>query len=278
MPVVRLVSPAASNDPHTGTDKFEDELQIVLGWNLDPSFVYRQYWVGGPAPSYGTLAAAALAAVTDAPVPNVIVTSGSMATNLVLGEVTAAGAAAANVAIVQGVGGSRFGNPNITGFYIDTLTTCIDQLAAITDPDVCILYDNTPLPSNPSIAIQAYLAANPAGKTLHWLTPPLNAALILDNSTFMLIPNATFYNKRATDIVPGVDGRINTPGAHVHAVYPEREYKHAHPHGRWNRIRVHGHHVQFTYRQAAHLTDKILRGKYVVAAGTLPAMQEAEKD
>jgi hypothetical protein len=74
-----------------------------------------------------------------------------------------------------------------------------------------------------------------------------------------------------------VDGRIQT-GVNVHAVYPEREYKHGHPPARWGRIRVHGHHVQFTYRQAAHLADKILRGKVSVAAGTLPAMQEAEKD
>jgi hypothetical protein len=272
MPVVRLVSPAAQVDSHAGTDAFDHELQTVLGWLLDPTFVYTQYWArGGP---YAGLRAAAHAAVTDPPAPDVIVTSGSMATDLVREEVAAAGAVAANVAIVQGVGGSRFANPNITGFFIDSLATCIEQLAAITDPTACILYDNT---NAPSVAIRGYLAANPAGKALIWITTlPFDPALIVDNSTFMLIPNATFYNARAT-IVPLVHGRVQH-GVNVHAVYPEREYKHGHGPAFWGRIRVHGHAVQFTYRQAAHLVDKILRGRVSVVAGTLPAMQEAEKD
>jgi hypothetical protein len=281
MPIVRLVSPAARTDPHTGTDAFEDELQNVLGWRaaLDPTFDYTPCWVGGGLNSYPTLTDAAQAAVGAA--PNVIVTSGSMATDLVRTAVAvvvaaggAAGAQAATIAIVQGVGGSRFTDPNITGFFIDSLATCVEQLAAITDPTACILYDAT---NAPSVPIHDYLMANSAGKALVWLALPLNPALIVDNSTFMLIPSAKFYHAHAA-IATAVDGRINTPGANVHAVYPEREYKHGHQHARWGRIRVHGHHVQFTYRQAAHLVDKILRGKVSVAAGSLPAMQEAEKD
>jgi hypothetical protein len=239
MPTVRLVSPAASTDAHAGTDAFEHELQTVLRWPLDPTFSYTPYWVGVGANSYATLGAAANAAVTDLPA----------------------------------LGGSRFDQPNITGFFIDSLATCIEQLAAITDPTACILYDNT---NTPSVPIYNYLVANPAGKALVWLAWPFAPAAIVDNSTFMMIPNARFYNARAA-IVPVVHGRI-TGGLNVHAVYPEREYKHGHAYAVWGRVRVHGHHVQLTYRQAAHLADKILRGRASVAAGTLPAMQEAEKD
>jgi hypothetical protein len=283
MPVVNLVTPAAAADSHTAIDAFINELHNILGW------AYTPFWaVGGTA----GVAAAAYNAVHDPTMldplvtPKVIVTSGSMATENVRTEVAAvvagggpAAGAAANIAIVQGVGGTDYGSMynNVTGYQINAQQTCAQQLGTTpAGSTVSILYDNT---NDPSVPIHDYLAANAAGRTLHFYSVAqltANPALI-DNSTFMLIPNAGFYNAR-TIIAPLVDGRLSVLAHNVRAVYPEREYKNAHPNTSWGRIKVYGHLVAFTYRKAAHLTDKILRGKYSVSAGTLPAMEEADKD
>jgi hypothetical protein len=86
-----------------------------------------------------------------------------MATDLVRGN-----AAATNIAIIQAVGGTQhMGIRNVTGFYIDTLQTCIDQLGAIPTNNVSIMWDSSNDPSGP---IQTYLHDNPAGHAITFLT------------------------------------------------------------------------------------------------------------
>jgi hypothetical protein len=89
----------------------------------------------------------------------------------------------------------------------------------------------------------------------------------------MLIPNADFYNHRAT-IVDLVEGRLSNPDNNVYAIYPEREYKEQHAAKSQNRITVHGHDVQQAYRDAAHLTNKILAAPHAA----LDSMKEAKTD
>lgn len=261
--VVRLVTPAATGVTHKGVDAFENQLLRQLDWDGETGFDFAQIRATGGTAG---LAAAANAAVIAA--PNLIITDGSMATDAVRTRL-----GAATTPIIQAVGGSRYtGIPNVTGFYIDALGTCIDHLGVITTPNVSILYDATNLPS---VDVHNYLVANtPAGKTLIFVTLAALIATpnVIDNSTFMLVPNAEFYNRRA-DIANAVHSRPGVP-----AIYPEREYKKAHPNASKGRVIVRGHHVPFAFRQAAHLADKILRGEVSVAAGTLPPMQEAEKD
>jgi hypothetical protein len=282
MPIVTLATPADAAASHTVIDAFADEFKKVLGLPYTPYFA-----AGGNA----GLPAAARAAVHDvtmlnpAVTPKVIVTDGSMATDHVRGEVAAVvaaggpvGAAAANIAIVQAMGAIDYGvTNNVTGFHNNTLQTCIEQLAEIaTGATVSILYDDT---NASSVSIQAYLAAHPAGKNLRFYTVAQLTAnpTLIDNSTVMLIPAPTLYNARAA-IKTLVHGRLSVPGRNVYAVYPEREYKNAHPMRSRHRIKVHGHLAAFTFRKAAHLAERILRGRYSVAARNLPAMQEAEQD
>lgn len=204
--------------------------------------------------------------MTDAPAPDIIITCGSMATDLVRGN-----AAATNIAIIQAVGGTQYmGIRNVTGFYIDTLQTCIDQLGAIPTNNVSIMWDSSNDPSGP---IQTYLHDNPAGHAITFLTlhDLITTPGMIDNSTFMLIPNEDFYKKR---------NQITTKVLHqgVPAVYPEREYRQEYPPASRGNVTVLGHQVPFTYIQTAQLADKILRGLYSVGAGTLPVMLEADKD
>ena len=156
--------------------------------------------------------------------------------------------------------------------------TCVDQLHLIAaGATVSILYDSS---DDTSVLVHNYLRANMDRKTLNFYSKAqlqANPAFI-DNTTFMLIPNADFYNDRVA-IVGLVEGRLNTPGTNAYAIYPEREYKaeHAkHGAGSQPRITVHGHHVTDTYGDAARLTGRILRNE--VRVGTLPQMVEAKTD
>jgi hypothetical protein len=285
VPIVRFVTPAAAPAPgssYAGIKAFADKLQS-LGYAYDPRY----------AGSNTNLGPTATAAVNDAPMldptmtPKVIVTGGSMATEKVRSAVKAvidkggtAGTAAATIAIVQGMGGTDYGNTynNITGFHIDVLKTCIHQLHLIAaGAKVSILYDSSDDTSKP---VHDYLQANTDRKTLHFYskTDLAGDSTIIDGSTFMLIPNADFYNDRAT-IVGLVEGRLSDATKNVYAIYPEREYQEEHAkHGMGSktRITVHGHHVKHTYRDAADLTGRILRNE--VHVGTLPKMVEAKTD
>jgi hypothetical protein len=259
MPVVRLVTPAKTADIHRGVDQFKDQL-TDLGW---PNNAYETYRTSNARDLAGT----AHAAVTDGPAPNVIATDGSLATSLVLGE-----AGAANIAVVQGVGGVNFSPKprNLTGYYINTEVTCVNQLQTILAiATATILWDGT----NQALHDELDGVARTAGKNNNWVTLAQLTAdptVVVANSIFMLIPNATFYiNRRA--IARAVDSQ------NVYAVYPEREYRWEHPHHP-DKVKVLGHHVPFTFRRAALLTDQIFRNVVSVAAGNLPAMQEAEKD
>lgn len=283
MPIVRFVTPAKATDSHTGLDAFANELQ-TLGYAYQP-----RYANGNP-----NLATTAAAAVTDLPMldpkvtPKVIVTGGSMATAAVQTAVAnaiaaggAAGAAAATIAIVQGVGGTYYDNStstynNTTGFHISVKQTCIEQLHLIPAGEtVNILYDSS---DTTSVPVHDYLIRNMDRKTLKFLskTDLSGDPTIIDDSTFMLIPNADFYNDRVA-IVGYVQGRLGTAGNNVYAIYPEREYKDQHgPGSHQARITVHGHDVTQIYKDAADLTGRIL-GKEV-SVGTLPQMVEGKKD
>jgi hypothetical protein len=246
-----------------GIDAFEKHLRTDLGWDKEAGFTYHAYRAGGP----GGLDHSADKAVHDLPKPDIIVTAGSMATDLVRGYA----GVGSTIAIIQSVGGTRYtGITNVTGFYIDAQKTCIDQLAAIATPNVSILWDNS---NDPSVPIQAYLSTHPAGKALTFLTLAqlTGTPSLIDGSTFMLIPNENFYSSRHA-IANAVESRG------VHAVYPEREYRLEYSVANRGLVTVHGHQVPFTYIQTAQLADKILRGVFSVGAGTLPPMKEAEKD
>jgi hypothetical protein len=65
----------------------------------------------------------------------------------------------------------------------------------------------------------------------------------------MLLPNAEFY-KNCKDIAKAVNQ------AGVPAIYPEREYKKAHQNK--THIKVHGHGIPVTFRQAAYYVDSLL--------------------
>jgi hypothetical protein len=179
------------------------------------------------------------------------------------------------------VGGTYYDKatyPNITGYHISVHKTCVDHLHLIAAGEkVSILYDST---DNTSVPVYKYLRANTDRKTLHfWSLDQLqDDPTLIDDSTFMLIPNADFYNNRAT-IVDLVEGRLSNPANNVYAIYPEREYKdeHAKKHGKGSqgRITVHGHDVTHTYGKAALLTNGILAAPVGAA---LPAMEEAKTD
>jgi hypothetical protein len=263
--IVRLITPAGGA-AHKGVDAFEDELLKQLEWQKENAngFNYKAYRANGP----GGLAGAAASAVGDA--PNVIVTDGSMATDAVLAVPGAAG-----IPIVQGVGGSTYtGINNVTGFSVKAKDTCINQFPLAPTQNVTVLWDDT---NDPSIALKDYLVANPQGKTvtpykLSEITPPpqTNPSKI-DGSTLILTPSATFYIKRQS-IAKVVEGRPT-----AYAIYPEREYKKEHSMASRDRVQVYGHLVPFTFRKAALLVDKILRG-VITLGGGLPAMEEAEPD
>jgi hypothetical protein len=299
VPIVRFLTPAAPPNAgppasgYAGLDAFDDEFRTKLpppppppGGGAASPYAYTPRYASGN----GNLETTARAAVNDpqmlnpAMTPKVIVTGGSMATEAVRKAVAAAGTQAATIAIVQGVGGDFYDHdtyPNITGFHISVQKTCVDQLHLIPAGEtVSILYDGT---DNTSVPVYKYLRANTDRKTLRlWSLDQLqDDPTRIDGTTFMLIPNADFYNNRAT-IVGLVEGRFNTAGTNVYAIYPEREYKDLHGKGSQVRITVHGHDVTQTYRAAARLTGAIWRGEVGIGlplpAKPLPQMVEGKTD
>jgi hypothetical protein len=165
----------------------------------------------------------------------------------------------ANVKIVQAVGGNPVPNdPNITGFHIDRLQTCQDQVDHLikkySPGSVSILVDDHT--TNPDYAP---LAAYAVGKGLT-VNPPVDAptpaALTAANfstvaGSFMLIPNGMFFDN-CTTIAQLVDGK-NLP-----KIYPERAYKDAHLHPA--QVIAHGHKIPETYKRAAVYVSDFLQG------------------
>jgi hypothetical protein len=88
-------------------------------------------------------------------------------------------------------------------------------------------------------------------------------------TSFMLIPNAVFYD-RCGDIAKTVeDANIQN------AIYPEREYKNAHSKPKINGKKVHGHKIALTFGLAAYYVDSLLNDPSCI--NTLP-WQEASRD
>ena len=93
----------------------------------------------------------------------------------------------------------------ITGFHISVQKTCVDQLHLVAAGEtVSILYDST---DKTSVPVYNYLRGNTDRKTLHfWSLDQLtDDPTLIDGSTFMLIPNADFYNHR--DTIVDLSGR-----------------------------------------------------------------------
>lgn len=167
----------------------------------------------------------------------------------------------ANVKIVQAVGGDQVPNdPNITGFHINALQTCkdqLDRLIRIWNPGtVTVLVDHG---DNPALAPLITYAGKRA--TINPLVASTAADLTVTKfnaviGSFMLIPNGMFFNNFQT-IVDLVDLKD------IPKIYPEREYKKAHEaHGHAKKVLVHGHKIPETYNRAAdYVYDFLEKGK-----------------
>lgn len=155
------------------------------------------------------------------------------------------------VPIIQPIGGAKPDNlqVNVTGFVIEVQDTAQNQLDLITVQNVTILFE----PDHQDIYDN--LAAN--GKNLTALNKglgDLDEMKLTDG--FMIIPNATFYNK--PEVIAGfVDGK---KGKNTHQpmqiFYPHREFKKKHH--TLAGVKVLGHNVTLTYRLAASYVDNIL--------------------
>lgn len=265
MPRLRLLTPVAEEDPHPGIDAFTDEILDKLDWRDELDY-WPPLWSNNDDQTLQNNATAAKGANAD-----VLVADGSRATDLLL-------QGNPNIPVIQAVGGKNYNDPgpapaNLTGFHIDALATAKQQLASLPTQRVTVLYDHYNPPSQP---LYDDLATwnNLAGPHKNLIPLDIHdldtfAANQIDGS-FMLIPNAMFFNNAAI-IAREVRTNLRNHG-NAHAVYPEREYKKAHGHGKKQRAHVIGHHITFTFRQAAHLANKIL------LAQPVPAFGEADTD
>ena len=266
---IRIVTPAAPNDRHKGIEAFEHELLQELGWRGEIDY-QDPIWADGTA----NLPKAAQDAMSAN--PDVVIADGSMAAEL-LRDIQPR-----RTPIIQAVGGKSPANPhgNLTGFYIDALNTCFAQLNALLgnlaglNPKVTVLFDSN---NTVSQEIQTELAkpANFLQSKIDFIdAATLPTGLPTDPATlkdaFMLIPNAVFYNN--CQMIARV---VDLKHPRIPVRYPEREYKKAHK----NKadVTVQGHHIPLTFRLAAHLADRILRGVLTIAT-PLPPIQLAEAD
>jgi ABC-type uncharacterized transport system substrate-binding protein len=263
MPMVRVVTPGCVDDKHPSIDAFEDELLNILGWEtrgIDENVYWGNY-------DHQQLKVNAKAAVDE--MPDVIVASGAMAATILQGLTT-------KIPIIQGIGGCIPSNKkkNLTGFEISELKTAQEQLKSLSTKKVTVLYDPTNAPFFNKTYEKLERLAKELGKTLfpQRVSHPgnLKKIHIEVDSSFMLLPNAMYYNHCA-EIAKVVEK------SRVTAVYPEREYLLAHPLRKG--LSVHGHHVPITYRHAAAYVDSILRKKLSrTFKMDLPDFQEAPKD
>jgi ABC-type uncharacterized transport system substrate-binding protein len=264
MPMVRVVTPGSVYDRHPSIDAFEDELLNRLGWairGIDENVYWANY-------NIKQLKINAKAAVNEK--PDVIIASGSMAATILQSLTT-------KIPIIQALGGCIPHNKkkNLTGFQITEEKTAQEQLDMLTTKKVTVLYDPTNEPFLDKTYEKLEKQAIKAGKTLfpQKVSSPadLKQIQIEDGSSFMLLPNAMYYNHCA-DIAKIVERK------RVPAVYPEREYL-LYTHPLQKGVRVHGHHVPIAYRHTAILVDNILRQ---ILSKTfkmkLPDFQEAPRD
>jgi hypothetical protein len=267
-PIVCLVTPADPNDQsRKSIDAFEHELS-VLGWSK-PAIefdVYYGYYDKKTLKVMSNKAVKKAEAAMKAGQPAAIVAAGVAATTI-LQRMTK------SVPVIQAVGGSKptTSAKNITGFYFDAIQTCEDQLDKLSkNAEVTVLYDSTNPPSKAAWkALSKYAKQKyPKLKVTPRDVQDLGKLKLSDiNGSFMLIPNAMFYN-HCNEIAALVEQ------SRVPAIYPEREYKKAHR--KTAGVVVHGHHVPATYRLAANYVDSILAG--TLTAKNLPKFREAALD
>jgi hypothetical protein len=257
MPTVSVVTPSKKNSK--GIIALQNELENGFGWGTVAGWSFPIHSVvddGVP------LATCATNAFNDH--PDVIVTSGTMATNAVLPLTK-------TIPIIQAVGGALPASPqmNVTGFLIDAKQISQRHFAklAANHAKVTVLYDNTNTPSSDAYeALKAYRTAYFPGVQIKAINI---AQLNTIEGSFMLIPNASFHLKQnRLDIATAVMA-VGVP-----AIYPEREYKKEH--NNQAGIMVHGHNVAATYRLAGSYVDSILSG--TMDASSLPPFKEAVAD
>jgi hypothetical protein len=285
-PIVCFVTPINQNAKSVKAFKalIDDLQETKITWNVFPAngvnanlpqcvvdaWNFVVHTLGNPRPPP--------AAPYDVPV--VFVAGGTLAASAL-----ASNSNTGSFPIVQAAGGSKPSNApgNMTGFYLNPLppanTICqqqYDLLAPTILAPAAVLYDRTN--DNHTQDILHSLTGHATAGTLNVvdingnmanLTP---AALIgnplIPCTSFMLIPNALFYDK-SDDIANTVD-QANIQNA----IYPEREYKNAHSNK--NGKQVLGHKIGLTFGLAAYYVDSLLNGVTLPSA-TLP-WQEAITD
>jgi hypothetical protein len=264
-PLVALVTPAKQSDANKSLDALKDELKNL---ELDTKVDFKAYF---GAYDQTTLTTAARTAVdeaqsyVDAGQPAVIVAAGTMATTILQGMTR-------TIPIIQAAGGGRpTRQNNVTGFYIDALGTSKSQFGKLsTNRTVTVLFDSTNEPPSNTVFqdLQAYARSTYPNVTLIPLDRHDPGSVNQNDiqGSFMLIPNALFYNK--CNLIARAVERADVP-----AIYPEREYKKRHTNR--GRIKVHGHNIPLTYRLAATYVDSILDGSMTIP---LPAIDDAIKD
>jgi hypothetical protein len=240
MPKVRLVTPTRRNTSSIAA--FEDEFLNHFGWGEDIDFDVHA--ANDDLSKLSTL-------VTDAvkaPVPNVIVSAGLMATNLLQ-----AATSASLIPVIQAAGGgpSTTAQSNITGFTLNSLATANNLLTKFASGrTVTVLYNDY---NTTSSYVYSHLAP-PPGVTLTGL-PIHDPALLVRPAGaidgFIVIPDAMLY-KYHRKVVAMVERKA------AQTCYPERQFKNAHEDK--GNVKVYGSHVPATFRLAASYVNFILNG------------------
>lgn len=255
---VRLVTPTRRNTP--SITAFEDELLNYFGWGEDLD--YDVYAANDDLT--GALPTLVNKAATETPAPDVIVSAGLMATNL-LRTATSVNL----IPVIQAAGGDApTPQANITGFKLNALTTANNHLKTFKGAGrtVTVLYnDNNTTSANvySSLTVPHNVTLN-APLRIHDPTAlaPLPGAI----DGFMVIPDAMFYkyHRKVAAMVEGKASQI---------CYPERQFKNAHESK--VHVKVIGYHVPATFRLAAGYVNRILNGDTVA---TLPGFADAVAD
>jgi hypothetical protein len=247
MPKVRVVTPT---DPQTATIlAFANQLMVVDQWS---SVDYRVYSASDDTSNLDTVAQYA---VDDR--PDAILACGSMAASKVQSKTT-------TCPIIM-VGGLTPPNAqsNLTGFTINGIAIAQHHLDHLNTQTTTIIYDNT---NDPSMNILNSLDLPQGTVTLAISNPGVFGSQNITTKGFMLIPNAMYYSHRK-HIIGMVDNNANVTAIY----YPEREYKDESTNP--NKVKVHGHDLPGTFRDAADIVSSILHN----GPGNLQPPKEGRK-
>jgi hypothetical protein len=232
---------------------FEDELLNFFGWGDD-----IDYYVAAANDDLTTLSTLVTNVTSETPAPDVILSAGLMATNLLQ-----AATSTSLIPVIQAVGGGTptTSQSNITGFTLNAQQTANNLLSKFTGAGRTVtvlyndknttsvnVYNNLTVPANVTLVDPPLKIHDPTGFT------PLTGTI----DGFMVIPDAMLY-KYHRKVVAMVEGKASQ------LCYPERPFKNAHE----NKIhvRVYGYHIPATFRLAAGYVNSILSGSTVAKLG-----------